>query len=127
MNRKIILPAASLVSLLLMVIHMTGDVFGQHPGAVKYPIPVFVFVVWLYGTLMLSDKVSGYIIMFLGGVIAAGMIVVHSPGTVVRQSGGFFFVWTLFMLGMMGWFTAILAARALWIAFGSRRSRPTAP
>ena len=57
--------------------HLTDDVLRQAEGSVKYPIPVVVFVVWLYGTLMLSERVSGYIIMLLGGVIAAGMIVVH--------------------------------------------------
>lgn len=122
MNNKTMLRTASLVTLLLMVVHMTNDVIDQPVGHVKYPIPVAVFVVWLYGTLVLSERVSGYIIMLLGGVIGAGMIVIHSPGTVVTQTGGFFRVWTLFMLGMTGWFTAILAARALWMAFRSRRS-----
>ena len=126
MNTKVILRTASLVSLLLTIVHLTGDVLEQAPGHVKYPIPVVIFVVWLYGTLMLSERVSGYIIMLLGGIIGAAMIVLHSPGTVVTKSGGFFFVWTLFMLSMTGWFTAILSARALWIVFRSRSSRPPA-
>jgi len=58
--------------------HLTDDVLLQAEGAVKYFIPVVVFVVWLYGTLMLSNRVSGYVIMLLGGLVAAGMIVVHS-------------------------------------------------
>jgi hypothetical protein len=123
MNSKAILRTASLISLLLTLCHMTSDVLDQAPGHVKWPIPVIVFVVWLYGTLMLSERVAGYIIMLLGGLIAAGMIVLHSPGFVVSKSGGFFFVWTLFMLGMTGWFTAILAAHALWTAFRTRDAR----
>ena len=121
MNSKVVLPAASLLSLLGTVAHMTSDVLDQPVGHVKWPIPVIVFVVWLYGTLMVSERVSGYIIMLLGGLIAAAMIVLHSPGYVVGKSEGFFFVWTLFMLGMTGWFTAILAARALWITFREKR------
>lgn len=122
MNSRVILRVASLASLLFMILHMTSDVIEQPLGHVKYPIPVIVFVVWLYATLMLSERVSGYIIMLLGGIIAATMIVLHSPGLVVTKTGGFFAVWILFMLGMLGWFTAILAARALWIALRSRRS-----
>ena len=122
MNSTVMLRTASLVSLLFTMLHLTSDVLDQPLGHVKYPIPVVIFVVWLYGTLMLSERVSGYVIMLLGGLIAAAMIVLHSPGTVVTKSGGFFFVWTLFLLGMTGWFTAILAARALWMVFRSRRS-----
>jgi hypothetical protein len=123
MKNNVMLTVASLLSLLFITFHLTDDVLGQHPGAVKFPIPVVVFVVWLYGTLMLSDRVWGYLIMLFGGLIAAGMIVVHSQGTVVSKSGGFFFVWTMFMLSITGWFSAILAARGLWMAFRSRRSR----
>ena len=122
MNSKVILRAASLATLLFMVLHMTSDVIEQAVGHVKYPIPVAVFVVWLYGTLMLSERVSGYIIMLLGGIIGAGMIVLHSPGFVVTKTGGFFAVWILFMVATLGWFTAILAARALWTRFRTRRS-----
>jgi hypothetical protein len=124
MNSKVILRFASLATLLFMTLHMTSDVIEQAVGRVKYPIPVVIFVVWLYGTLMLSERVSGYIIMLLGGVIGAGMIVVHSPGLVVTKTGGFFAVWILFMVAMLGWFTAILSARALWMHFRSSHGRP---
>ncbi len=122
MKPRVMLIAASLLSLLLIMFHLTDDVLLKAEGAVKYPIPVLVFVVWLYGTLMLSDRVSGYIITLLGGLIAAGMIVVHSRGGVVPKSGGFFFVWTMFALSATGWFTAILSARGLWLAVRARRS-----
>lgn len=122
MKPSVLLTVASLLSLLLMMVHMTGDVLLQAEGHVKYPIPVIVFVVWLYGTLMLPDRVAGYIIMLLGGLIAAGMIVIHSTGGVVRQSGGFYFVFTMFALSATGWFTAILAARALWLKIRANRT-----
>jgi hypothetical protein len=122
MKHNVMLIVASLLSLLLTIIHMTQDVMLQAEGAVKFPIPVVVFAVWLYGTLMLSDRIWGYIIMLLGGLIGAGMIVVHAKGSVVRNSDGFFFVWTLFALSTTGWFTAILAARGIWTTIRSRRS-----
>jgi len=122
MKPSLMLTIASLLSLLLIMFHLTGDVLLQADGAVKFPIPVIVFVVWLYGTLMLSDRLSGYIIMLLGGLIAAAMIVVHSRSGVVHKSGGFFFVWTLFALSATGWFTAILSARGLWLRLRARRA-----
>jgi len=123
MKPSLMLTIASLLSLLLIMFHLTGDVLLQADGAVKFPIPVIVFVVWLYGTLMLSDRLSGYIIMLLGGLIAAAMIVVHSRSGVVHKTGGFFFVWTLFALSATGWFTAILSARGLWLRLRARRTR----
>ena len=122
MKPNVMLTVASLLSLLLIMFHLTDDVLLQAEGQVKYPIPVVIFVVWLYGTLMLSDRVSGYVIMLLGGIVAAAMIVVHSKGYVVHQSGGFFFVWTLFALSATGWFTAILSARGLWLKLRARRA-----
>jgi hypothetical protein len=126
MKPSVLLTVASLLSLLLIMFHLTDDVLLQAEGAVKYPIPVVVFVLWLYGTLMLPGRIPGYIIMLLGGLIAAGMIVVHSKGGVVHKSGGFFFVWTMFALSATGWFTAILSARGLWLTFRARRSGLTA-
>lgn len=122
MKPNVMLTIASLLSLLLFTFHMTDDVLLQVEGAVKYPIPVVIFIVWLYGTLMLSDRVAGYVIMLLGGLVAAGMIVIHSKAGVVHKSGGFFFVWTMFALSTTGWFTAILSTRGLWVKLRARRS-----
>jgi len=122
MKHNVVLTVASLLTLLFMTFHLTHDVIRQAEGAVKYPIPVFIFALWLYGTLMLSDRVWGYIIMLLGGLFGAGMIIVHSRGIVVGKSGGFFFVWTLFALSTTGWVTMILSARGLWMTFRSRRA-----
>jgi hypothetical protein len=122
MKPNVMLTVASLLTLLLIMFHLTDDVLLQAEGHVKFPIPVLIFVVWLYGTLMLSDRVLGYIIMLLGGLVAAGMIVVHSPGGVVHKSGGFFFVWTMFALSATGWFTMILSVRGLWLTLRARRS-----
>ena len=121
MKHNTALTVASLLSLLFLTFHLTHDVIRQAEGSVEYPIPVVVFALWLYATLMLSDRVWGYIIMLIGGLFAAAMIVVHSRGTVVGKSGGFFFVWTLFALSATGWVTMILSARGLWTKFRSRR------
>jgi len=122
MKQDVVLRVTSLLSLLFITFHLTHDVIRQAEGSVKYPIPVVVFALWLYGTLMLSGRAWGYVIMLLGGLFGAGMIVIHSPGLVVGKSGGFFFVWTLFALSTTGWVTMILSARGLWTIIRSRRA-----
>ena len=122
MKHNVALPVVSLLSLLFMTFHMTHDVILQAEGAVKYPVPVLIFAVWLYGTLMLPDRMWGYVIMLIGGLFGAGMIVIHSKGWVVSPSGGFFFVWTLFALSATGWVTMVLSARGLWTTFRARRA-----
>jgi len=123
MKHNVELTVASLLSLLFMTFHMTHDVIRQAEGSVLYPIPVFIFALWLYGTLMLSGRVWGYVIMLFGGLVGVAMIIVHSRGFVVGKSGGFFFVWTLFAVSTTAWVTMILAARGLWKTFRSRRAR----
>ena len=125
MKHNVALVIVSLLSLLLLTVHMTHDVINQREGAVLYPIPVVVFALWLYATLVLSERVWGYVIMFFGGLFSAGMIVVHSRGFVVGKADGFFAVWTLFVLATTGWVTMILSARGLWAAFRSRRATLT--
>jgi hypothetical protein len=121
MKHNVTLTVVSLLSLLFMTFHLTHDVIRQAEGANTYPVPVLVFALWLYGTLVLSDRVWGYVIMLLGGLFAAGMIIIHSNGIVVGKSGGFFFVWTLFALSTTGWVTMILSARGLWTTVRARR------
>lgn len=113
----------SLLNLLLLTFHMTHDTIRQAEGSVEYPIPVVVFSLLLYATLMAPDRVWGYIVMLLGGLFGAGMIVIHAKGTVVGRSGGFFFTWTLFAMSATGWATMILSGRGLWMAYRARRSR----
>ena len=122
MKQSVVLTVASLLSLLFMTFHMTHDVMRQAEGSVTYPIPVLVFALWLYGTLVLSGRVCGYGVMLVGGLFAAGMIVVHANDLVVSKSGGFFFVWTLFALSTTGWVTMILSARGLWTTVRSHRA-----
>jgi hypothetical protein len=121
MKHKSMLIVASLLTLLLTIVHLTQDVMYQADGTNKIPIPVVIFAVWLYGTLMLSDRIWGYIIMLFGGLIGAAMIILHSKGVIISNSGGFWFVWTLFVLSTTGWFTAILSAREIWTTLRSRR------
>ncbi len=121
MKHNVQLIVASLLSLLLMIVHLTQDTIRQPEGSMTYPIPVVFLALWLYATLVASDRVWGYVMMLLGGLLSVGMIVLHARGIVVTPSGGFFFVWTLFALSATGWLTIVLAARGLGMALRARR------
>lgn len=122
MKHNLPLPGVSLLTLVLLTVHLTHDVMRQAEGSVTYPVPVLLFALWLYATLMLSDRVVGYIIMLFGGLFGAAMILVHADGIVVGKSGGFFFVWTLFALSATGWVTMALSVHGLWTSLRSRRT-----
>jgi len=83
----------------------------------------------LYGTLLLAERRSGYIIMLLGSLFSLVVPYIHMRGKGVGgasrlagTSGHFFFVWTLIAIGVLGLFSAILSARGLW-SLPWRRSR----
>ena len=125
MKHNPLLTIASLLSILLMSVHITDDIVrGISPARPDNIGAVVIFVVWLVGTLMLSERRFGYIIMLLGGVFAAAMPVLHMTGrgygAIAKSSGGFVFIWTLIAVGATGTLAAILALRALWIAWRRR-------
>jgi hypothetical protein len=114
-----LLTITSLLSILLMTLHVTDDIVrGISPPGADNVFGVVIFAVWLLGTLVLAGRASGYIIMLLGGVFAAAMPVLHMTGSgyaaIAESRGGFFFVWTLFAVGTTGTMLVILTSRALW-------------
>jgi hypothetical protein len=126
MKHTTTLIVASLLSLLLLTLHITDDIVRGISPAESSNIALLVLVVLLYGTLMLPERRSGHVIMLLIGLFAAAMPVMHMRGAhygeIAKSPGGFFFVWTLWALGGLGGFTVILAARGLWDL--RRRRRP---
>ncbi len=118
MKAAIVLPIASLLSILLLTLHITDDIVRGISKAEPANTALIVLAVFLYGTLVLAGKRSGYIIMLLVGFFAAAMPVIHMRGAhygeIARSAGGFFFVWTLWALGGLGGLTFVLSARGLW-------------
>lgn len=120
MKPNVLLTIASLLSILLSTFHLTDDIIrGMEKGGASNLIAVPILVVWLYGTLVLTERRSGYVIVLLGSLLAASMPVIHMTGAGVggalaKSSGAFFFVWTLLALGVTGLFSVILSARGLW-------------
>ena len=118
MKHNAILVGASLLSILLLTLHVTDDIVRGISKAEPANTALLVLAVFLYGTLLLSERRSGYIIMLLVGLFAAGMPVIHMRGAhygeIARSAGGFFFVWTLWALGGLGGVTVVLSAQGLW-------------
>ena len=66
MRRNVILIIGSLLSILLMTIHMTDDIVrGMEPGTLFDLIIVPILAVWLYATLLLIDRRSGLVIILI--------------------------------------------------------------
>jgi len=113
-KENILLPVTSLLSILLLSIHVSHDIVrGVDTWGRQSLIGVLILVVLLYGTLVLADRRSGLIIMLICGLFAAAMPVIHTRVSLAK-SGAFLFIWTLFALGALGTLSILLAARALW-------------
>ena len=131
MKQTDVLTTASLLTILLMTIHMTGDIlFRMAPAGLVNLLVVFIFVVQLYGTLVLAGRRAGYIIIFFGSALGLLVPVIHMKGTrgvlggdIGNSSQAFLFVWTLLALGITATFSIILSARALLSLPWRRRGR----
>lgn len=119
------LTISSLLSIILLPFHVAGDIaYGLDKGGsgiVFILVPVLLLVAC--GALLLAERVSGHIIMFLGGLAALGMPIIHRnngfTATIAKSPGGIFFIWTLVALGVTGGLAIILSVYGLW----SMRSR----
>src|SRR6202041_4194489 len=120
MKHNILLIIASVLSIIFMTFHLTDDIVrGMEPGTLSDLIAVPILVVWLYGTLVLAEKRSGYVIILLGSLLGMLVPVIHMKGAgvggaIAHSSGAFFFIWTLYALGVTSLFSVILAVRGLW-------------
>lgn len=119
MKLNLTLMIASLLSIVLMTFHMTDDIVrGMEPGTLFDLILVPILAVWLYGTLVLRERRSGYVIVLVASLLGLLVPVIHMKGAgvggaIAKSSGGFFFIWTLMALAVSSLFSVMLSARAL--------------
>src|ERR1700720_4309257 len=123
MKDSVMLTITSLLLVLLLTFHLADDIArGFEPGGLSnLVVTVLVSVVWLYGTLVLAERRSGYVIILLGSLLSLVVPIIHMKGKgvgvasgIANSSGHFFFVWTLLALGVIGLFSVILSVRGLW-------------
>ena len=132
MKHSVILTITSLLLILLLTFHLTDDIVrGFEPGKLTNLTAVPICVLWLYAALVLAERRSGYIIMLLASLFSLVVPIIHMRGRgvgvtsrIANSSGHFFFVWTLIAIGVIGLFSAILAARGLWSLPWRRRREP---
>jgi hypothetical protein len=121
-KHNVVLTITSLLSILFFTFHLTDDIIrGFEKGGLSNLIAVPIFVVWLYGTLVLAERRAGYVIILLGSLLSLAVPVLHMKGAgvgvasgIAESGGAFFFVWTLIALGVTALFSVILSARGLW-------------
>ena len=132
MKQTAMLTTASLLSILFITFHLTGDIlFHMSPAGLVNLFAVFVLVVQLYGTLVLGGRRAGYIIILLGSVLGLVIPVIHMKGArgviggdIGNSSQAFLFVWSMLALSITATFSVILSASAL-LGLPWRRSRRT--
>jgi hypothetical protein len=128
MKQNTMLIIASLLSILLFTFHLAGDIVrGIESGQVSNLPAFLIFVVWLYGTLMLPERRSGHVIILLGSALSCAVPVLHMMGkgvgihsNIAKYSGHSFYVWTLIALGVTALFSVVLSVQGLW---GLRRGQ----
>jgi hypothetical protein len=120
MKHNVMLTIASLLSILFFTFHLADDIVrGIEPGTLTNLTAVPTLVVWLYGTLVLAERRSGYVITLLGSLLGSGVPVLHFRGAgvggaIARSSGGLFFIFTILALGVTALFSFILSVHGLW-------------
>ena len=119
MKENVLLTIASLLTILFTTFHLADDIArGMSPGGLYNLFGVAFWVLWLYGTLVLTERRSGYVIILIASLLAIGIPAIHMSGPGMgfgtKRSQGFFFAWTLLVTGVTAFFSAILTVRGLW-------------
>ena len=129
MKQSAMLTTASLLTILFMTLHLTGDILFQMSAGLGNLFAVFVLAVQLYGTLVLGGRRAGYIIILLGSALGLVIPIIHMKtthgllsGDIGNSSQAFLFVWTMLALGVTSTFCVALSASAL-LRLPWRRSR----
>jgi hypothetical protein len=118
MKQNRLLAGMTLASVVLLALHISQDiVFGFDRAGLNHLVGVGILLVITCGAVLLPHRRLGQIIMLLGGIVAAGMLPLHMRNGLrpefLAKTGALLFIWTLYVLGVMGFLSIILAARAL--------------
>jgi hypothetical protein len=121
MKHDLTLTITSLLSIVLVTFHLTEDIVrGIEPGTLATFNGVLMLATWLYGTLVLANRRSGYIVMMLGATLGIVVSIAHMRGVglvggrMVNAEGVYFWVFTQLSLGVTAVFSFFLAAQGLW-------------
>jgi len=113
-----LLTGTTLITALFLTLHVADDIArGIDTIGLHSLIAMFVLGLWLYGTLVLGGRRSGYILQLLLSILGLGVVIIHLRGAHMGQiavsSGGVLFVWTLFVLGTTSFLSMLLCLHGL--------------
>ncbi|HEX9799069.1 MAG TPA: hypothetical protein VGC00_02755 [Thermoanaerobaculia bacterium] len=119
-GEDLVLVVSSLLAVLLFSLHVADDIVrGYEPGTLWNASATLVFSTWLYATLILVGRRSGYWILLVASLMGSGIPILHMKGAgvggkIAASDGGFFFIWTLLAFGTTSILATVLSARGLW-------------
>jgi hypothetical protein len=121
MTHNALLVVTSLLSNFLVLLHVSEDIArGFEPGGLKHIQTLLTMGVWLYGTVALTGRKSGYIVMLLGSLLGTVVSLAHMRGAglvggrIANSDGILLWVFTQILLGVVASVTVVLAAQGLW-------------
>ena len=115
MKPNALLRITSLLTVLLAMLHITSDIVNgevMRPGG--FLTVTLIFVVWIYAALILSERLSGLIILLLGSLLGLYIPVLHLSGARGFVGRDYFFIWTCLALGLTTGFSLVLSVQGLW-------------
>lgn len=115
------LVVTSLLSILLVTLHVSDDIVrGFESGGFKHIQTILTMAVWLYGTVALAGRRSGYIVMLLGSLLGSVVSLAHMRGAglvggrIANTDGMLLWVFPQLVLGVTASVSVVLAAQGLW-------------
>lgn len=129
MNKTQLLTVTSLLSIVFLMLHIADDISrGFDSTGISNMIPIAVVVALVYGILIYRDRSPGIIAAVLVAVFAVGMPVLHLRSArineIAQSSGGLFFIFTLWALGVTGMLGIVLSIQVIWRWWADRRVYP---
>jgi hypothetical protein len=123
MTHQRLLVRTSLLSVLLLTLHLAEDAYHSPPGTIEAGwgnlTAVVVLTLMLAGPALVPELRSGRMIMLFVALAAIGMPALHfsNNGNRSRYSDALLFIWCLIALGVNGLFSLML-----WVSELRRQS-----
>jgi hypothetical protein len=127
-KHAVTLTITSLLTILFTMFHLADDYSRGFSTGDLTSLPVTpVLALWLYATLMLSERRSGLVVILVMSLLAWGISILHltgksgiTGGATPKTAGAVFFAWTLLALGTTGMASVLLSVRGLLGLRGSK-------
>ena len=121
MSNSRTLLVTNVLAIVLVILHTADDIVrGFEPGGVKHIQTILTMGLWLYGTLALGGRRSGYVLMLLGSLLGVLVSIAHMLGAglvggrIANTDGMLLWVFTPLILGVIASASVVLAAQGLW-------------